>query len=79
LVVLAEGIPEPVVQVADRLTKVSLGRVWLKQAQSCQPMSESVGQVRSDLTRCEFPFNHREQSDYRGQITLVTGPWRRGA
>jgi hypothetical protein len=42
IVVFTEGIPQPVVEVVDRLTQVSLGPTPLEDLRPLEPVSDST-------------------------------------
>jgi hypothetical protein len=72
LVVLAQRVPKPMVQVIDRLAEVPFSSSWLQHGDALQPVPNPVGQVLRDLACHQLSFEYCEQADQRRQVASAT-------
>ena len=72
VVVLAEGIPQPVIEIRNGLTQVPLGPTGPKESCSFQPVSDTPGQVLRNAASHEFALEQRKESNQRRHVRNVT-------
>jgi hypothetical protein len=64
-IVFAQGVPQPVVEIVDRLSKVSFGSVGLQQLRVLEAVPEATGQPRAGTAGHEVALDDGENSDQR--------------